>query len=40
VVQEGARFNGNCDMGEGLQKIIQHQPRKIKLYGEDKEDDA
>lgn len=40
VVQEGAKFNGNCNMGEGLQKTIQHQPRKIKLYGEEKEDVA
>ncbi|MCF7810739.1 polymer-forming cytoskeletal protein [bacterium] len=40
VVQEGAKFNGNCDMGEKLPSATQQQPRKIKLYGEDKEDIA
>ena len=35
VVEEGARFNGNCAMGETGGVSTMHPPRKIKLSEEE-----
>ncbi len=35
VVEEGARFSGNCEMGEGQAPVVKHPPRKIKLFEEE-----